>query len=384
MQDVWLPLIMGFLIGAVVVGGTVMYVRQDVLNRYSEAQTLSDSAAELLELLAPAGMVLNSKNAIVRVTGGALATGLIDSSKLIHRKLNDLVNMARKSELVEALETELPTKLGNGKLFIAARAKSIGGGNVLLIVDDRTESVRLEEVRKDFLTNISHELKTPIGAIALLAESLEGTLQDAKTSKKLVGNIRKETKRLSALVKDIIQLSRIASADAGAKSETVDLVEVVHDAIDRNSWRSERNSVPIRFSVPKGEFLVFGDSEMLAVAVKNLIENAIIYSPTDSPVTVSLKANERSIDIAVVDKGIGIVRTEQERIFERFYRVDGSRSRLTGGTGLGLSIVKQAAISHHGEIRVSSKPGAGSKFTLRLPVIAKKVAKQAKRKATRG
>lgn len=384
MQDVWFPLIMGFLVGAVVVGGTVMYIRQDVLNRYSEAQTLSDSAAELLELLAPAGMVLNSKNAIVRVTGGALATGLIDSSKLIHRKLNELVNRARRSDLVEALETELPTKLGDGKLFIAARAKAIGGGNVLLIVDDRTESVRLEEVRKDFLTNISHELKTPIGAIALLAESLEGTLQDTKTSKKLVGNIRKETKRLSALVKDIIQLSRIASADALAKSDTVDLNEVIHEAIDRNSWRSEKSAVAIKFTEPKGKHLVFGDSEMLTVAVKNLIENAIIYSPAESAVSVALKANETSIDVSVADKGIGITKAEQDRIFERFYRVDASRSRLTGGTGLGLSIVKQAAISHHGEIRVTSKPGSGSKFTLRLPVIGKKVAKQVKRKAARG
>lgn len=381
MNDIWLPLIMGFLVGAIVVGGSAMYIRQDVLERYSQAQSLSDSAAELLEVLAPAGMVLNSSNVIVRVTGGALATGLVDGRTLIHKKLNELVSAARETEEIQVLDAELPTKLKGTKLFISARAKSIGDGNVLLIVDDRTESFRLDEMRKDFMANISHELKTPIGAVGLLAEAMENSLDQPDVMAKLIKNISKEAKRLSALVKDIIQLSRIQSAATITSTDEVNLVDVVKDAIDRNSWRSEKNSIEVSFSSSKDKVLVYGDAEMLTVAVKNLVENAIIYSNQGDTVGVVIETSDDVAKILVKDSGIGIPKVEQARVFERFYRVDQSRSRETGGTGLGLSIVKHAAISHLGDVQLFSKPGVGSTFTLRLPTVAKKVVKQSKRKA---
>lgn len=384
MNDIWLPLIMGFLVGALVVGGSAMYIRQDVLERYSQAETLSDSAAELLEVLAPAGMVLNSSNVIVRVTGGALATGLVDGRKLIHRKLNELVVAARETNEIQVLDAELPTRLKGARLYISARAKSIGDGNVLLIVDDRTESYRLDEMRKDFMANISHELKTPIGAVGLLAEAMENSLDQPDVLAKLVKNIGKEAKRLSALVKDIIQLSRIQSAANVTSTDVVNLIDVVKDAIDRNSWRSEKSGIEVVFTSAKDKVQVYGDAEMLTVAVKNLVENAIIYSNKGDQVQVVIEAGDDIAKILVKDSGIGIPKEEQARVFERFYRVDQSRSRETGGTGLGLSIVKHAAISHLGDVRLFSKPGVGSTFTLRLPTVAKKVVKQSKRKADRG
>ena len=384
MNDIWLPLIMGFLVGAIVVGGSAMYIRQDVLERYSQAESLSDSAAELLEVLAPAGMVLNASNVIVRVTGGALASGLVDGRTLSHKKLNDLVSAARGTDEIQVLDDELQTRLKGAKLYISARAKSIGDGNVLLIVDDRTESYRLDKMRKDFMANISHELKTPIGAVGLLAEAMENSLDQPEVLAKLVKNIGKEAKRLSALVKDIIQLSRIQGSANVTSTEVVNLIDVVKDAIDRNSWRSEKTGIEVGFTAAEERVEVYGDAEMLTVAVKNLVENAIIYSNKGDVVQVVVESGDDVAKILVKDSGIGIPKDEQARVFERFYRVDQSRSRETGGTGLGLSIVKHAAMSHLGDVQLFSKPGVGSTFTLRLPSVAKKTVKQSKRKANRG
>ncbi|MFM5952110.1 MAG: sensor histidine kinase [Micrococcales bacterium] len=384
MNDIWLPLIMGFLVGAIVVGGSAMYIRQDVLERYSQAESLSDSAAELLEVLAPAGMVLNASNVIVRVTGGALASGLVDGRTLSHKKLNDLVSAARETDEIQVLDDELQTRLKGAKLYISARAKSIGDGNVLPSVDDRTESYRLDKMRKDFMANISHELKTPIGAVGLLAEAMENSLDQPEVLAKLVKNIGKEAKRLSALVKDIIQLSRIQGSANVTSTEVVNLIDVVKDAIDRNSWRSEKTGIEVGFTAAEERVEVYGDAEMLTVAVKNLVENAIIYSNKGDVVQVVVESGDDVAKILVKDSGIGIPKEEQARVFERFYRVDQSRSRETGGTGLGLSIVKHAAMSHLGDVQLFSKPGVGSTFTLRLPSVAKKTVKQSKRKANRG
>jgi two-component system sensor histidine kinase SenX3 len=291
--------------------------------------------------------------------------------------------MARETDEIQVLDAELPTKIKGSKLYISARAKSIGDGNVLLIVDDRTESFRLDEMRKDFMANISHELKTPIGAVGLLAEAMENSLEQPAVMAKLVKNIGKEAKRLSALVKDIIQLSRIQSAATITSTEIVNVIEVVKDAIDRNSWRSEKSEVEVVFTPLKDKVQVYGDAEMLTVAVKNLVENAIIYSNKGDrvEVVVDVDVDDDVAKILVKDTGIGIAKNEQARVFERFYRVDQSRSRETGGTGLGLSIVKHAAISHLGDVQLFSKPGVGSTFTLRLPTVARKVLKQSKRKA---
>ena len=342
---------------------------------------LSNSISEVLDVLGPSSLILNGTNYVAQATTTALALGLVNGRNLSHKKLLSLVSKARESQDAIQIDASLPTGRKDVKLFITARAKSIGDGNVLLIVEDRTESHRLDEMRKDFMANISHELKTPIGAVGLLAEAMENSLDQPEILAKLLRNIRKEAKRLSSLVQDIIQLSRIQGTSKIAISKHVNLISVVREAIDRNSWRSEKHNVAIEFESEKRNVDVIGDAEMLTVAVKNLIENAIIYSNAGSSVAVVIEVANGLAQIRVKDSGIGIGKEDLERVFERFYRADQSRSRETGGTGLGLSIVKHAALMHQGDVQLFSKPGIGSTFTIRLPMVDKKVLKLTRRKA---
>lgn len=380
--DAWLIFALGFGLGAVIVGGSVLRIRRNVLEKFEQAQSLSDGAAELLEVLSAAALVLNPANLAVRATQGALAFGLLQNRTLTSPDLVALVNKTRESNTIEALDAELTIGLSKDKVYITARAANIGEGNVLLIVDDRTESKRLDDTRRDFIANISHELKTPIGAISLLAEALADAADDPEAVAKFSKSLGKESKRLSGLIKDVIQLSRIQSAEVVTNAEIVDLSTVVMEAVDRNSFRAENRGLKISYDAPEG-IEVVGDPEMLTVAVKNLIENAIIYSDEGASVGVGLRSVDNVAEITVTDSGIGIANSEQGRIFERFYRVDPSRSRKTGGTGLGLAIVKHVALSHNGEVKLFSKTGVGSTFTLRIPRADKNiVVSESERKAT--
>jgi two-component system sensor histidine kinase SenX3 len=380
--DAWLIFALGFGLGAVIVGGAVLRIRRNVLEKFEQAQSLSDGAAELLEVLSAAALVLNPANLAVRATQGALAFGLLQNRSLTSADLVELVNKTRESNTIEALDTELTIGLSKDKVYITARAANIGEGNVLLIVDDRTEAKRLDDTRRDFIANISHELKTPIGAISLLAEALADAADDPEAVAKFSKSLGKESKRLSGLIKDVIQLSRIQSAEVVTNAEIVDLSTVVMEAVDRNSYRAENRGLKITYDAPEG-IEVVGDPEMLTVAVKNLIENAIIYSDEGASVGVGLRSVDNVAEITVTDSGIGIASAEQGRIFERFYRVDPSRSRKTGGTGLGLAIVKHVALSHNGEVKLFSKTGVGSTFTLRIPRADKNiVVSESERKAT--
>lgn len=377
----WLTLVVGLVVG---VSATILVQfrsRKKAKKAPPPRNQLSKSISEVLDVLGPSALILNGANYVSQATTTAVALGLVDGRSLAHKRLLTLVTKARESQEPIQVDASLPTGRKDVKLFITARAKAIGDGNVLLIVEDRTESHRLDEIRKDFMANISHELKTPIGAVGLLSEAMENSLDQPETLAKLLKNIRKEAKRLSSLVQDIIQLSRIQGTSKIDISKHVNLVSVVREAIDRNSWRSEKHDVAVEFETDKRIVEVIGDAEMLTVAVKNLIENAIIYSNPGSTVAVVIEVGESLAQIRVKDTGIGIGKEDLERVFERFYRADQSRSRETGGTGLGLSIVKHAALTHHGDVQLFSKPGIGSTFTLRLPMVDKKVLKLTRRKA---
>ena len=366
-----LPILLALAAGAIIGAGFVLLLTRD--NRKKQLETIEagraipEGALEILDLLTSAGVILNGSNTVVRATNGALALGLVQNRLLIHSELVRLVELVRGTGKNQSVEAELSTGLRGETIWVQARAARMENNNVMLLVEDRTEAKRLEETRRDFVANISHELKTPIGAIGLLAEALQGATDDPAMVTKFAGNLYRESRRLGSLVQEIIQLSRLQSAELSKTGELVDLESTVHESVERNQVIAEAKNINIEVDAPAG-IIVYGDHEMLTMAVKNLIENAILYSEPGSSVGIGLRALEGIAEIAVTDHGVGIAPEDQERIFERFYRVDPSRSRETGGTGLGLSIVKHVASNHRGEIKLFSQVGLGSTFTLRLPL----------------
>ena len=357
--------------GVIVGAGMVLVLTRDKRKKQLEAieaeRSIPEGAVEILDLLTNAGVILNGSNTVVRATNGALALGLVQNRLLIHSELVRLVELVRGTGKNHEIEAELSTGLRGETIWVQARAALIENNNVMLLVEDRTEAKRLEETRRDFVANISHELKTPIGAIGLLAEALQDATDDPAMVTKFAGNLYKEARRLGSLVQEIIQLSRLQSAELSKTGELVDLQGIVHESVERNQVIADAKNISLEVNAPSG-IVVYGDHEMLTMAVKNLIENAILYSGEDSTVGIGLRENAGVAEIAVTDHGVGIAPEDQERIFERFYRVDPSRSRETGGTGLGLSIVKHVAANHRGEVKLFSQLGLGSTFTLRLPL----------------
>jgi len=361
-----LAALVGFLVGAAAVWILCFQIWRVKMQKVIERQA-QDTVADLLDVLATAGLLLDSSNQVIRSTTGAEVLGLLNGRNLAQAELLDLVLVARATEKPAEAEIELSSGMQSGTTWVRARAAQLSDGNVLLTVADETESQRLEETRRDFVANISHELKTPIGAISLLSEALIDGADDQELVKKFSTDLFKESKRLASLVQDIIQLSRLQSADMLKTAVPVDLAGVIVDAVERNQVIADRKGIKISWDAPSGT-LVLGDSEMLTMAVKNLIENAILYSDEGAQVGVGLREDEGTAQISVTDSGVGIDPEHVDRIFERFYRADPSRSRSTGGTGLGLAIVKHVANNHRGDIQVFSKPGFGSTFTLLLPI----------------
>ncbi len=375
-------LVLAFSLGVLALARPLYIARRAAAIAPVEPVSIADGAAEILEALAEAGVVLGTQNKVLKATTAALAMGLVSGRAVVNYQLIDLISLARNTGAIQQAELEFDSGVQGAKpLFIRARAVSLGGETVLLIVEDRTEAKRLDETRRDFMANISHELKTPVGAIGLLAETISSSSDDPELVAKFSKRILKESKRLTALVQDVIQLSRIQASETVQSAELLNIDSVLREAIERNAFKAERRRVTINFEAEKG-LKIIGDEEMLAVAFKNIIENAIDYSPEGSHVAVTIEKEGAQVAVKVVDSGVGIAKEDLKRIFERFYRTDPARSRQTGGTGLGLSIVKHVITSHLGEIRVASKVGVGSTFTLLLPLADKKLV--AKKKVTNG
>lgn len=326
-------------------------------------------ASQLIDVVASAGVVLDQSNLVFRASPGAAQLGLVANGKLVHNVLNNLVDQARRKEQPIEIEDQIQTGLNRDQTWIHAKAVQFGDRYVMLLVDDLTEAKKLEDTRRDFVANVSHELKTPIGAISLLAEAITGAIDDPAAITKFAQSLQRESQRLASIVQDLIQLSRVQGANLSETIDLVDLGQVIADAVDRNQVLASQQKIRLVSEIDESVELR-GDYEMLVTAVRNLIENAIIYSEPGGQVGVGIKVNDEIVEISVTDSGIGIPESEQERIFERFYRVDPSRSRQTGGTGLGLAIVKHAASQHRGDIKIFSKVGVGSTFTLRLPLTA--------------
>jgi two-component system sensor histidine kinase SenX3 len=272
---------------------------------------------------------------------------------------------------VQDATMELPRgPIGAGTHDLLVRVSSIGDeGLIAILIFDDSEMRRLDSIRRDFVANISHELKTPIGALSILSEAVLDASNDPEAIAKFASRMQAEAKRLSNLVQEIINLSRLQDEDPLKNGKPVDISEVISEAVDQSRLNAEKRKITL-VADSESEAKIIGDRNQVTMAINNLIENAINYSPDGTRVAITLKEVDTIVEIAVSDQGIGIPEKDLERIFERFYRVDPARSRLTGGTGLGLSIVKHIATNHGGDVSLWSVEGAGSTFTIRFPLLA--------------
>jgi two-component system sensor histidine kinase SenX3 len=336
-------------------------------------------ASLVVEALDHGVIVVDRDERAVLVNPAARAMGILDVDTL---SFPGLVSIARKSiETGEHLtaSVDLPMgRLGREPIALSVTAVPLRGtaertSGVCLLLADVSEQRRLEAVRRDFVANVSHELKTPVGALTLLAEAIQDAAGEPEMVARFAARIQHEGLRLAKLVGELMELSRVQGADPMPGATEVDVRSVITEAIERTRLIAEQASISVTASCG-GNLRVRGNEAQLATAVANLVDNAIAYSGSGTRVAVAVRASrdEESrpcIDIAVTDQGIGIAEADRDRIFERFYRVDQARSRATGGTGLGLAIVKNIVSNHLGSVSVWSSVGAGSTFTIRLPRV---------------
>lgn len=359
---------LGVLVGAFAVGAFRWSERAQHAVPPQPEPELDDGLVRTLAVLRSAAVVLDAEDRVLRASPPAHALGLVRDGRLVHPAMRDLVDAVRRDGVIRDEEVDVPRgPVGAGRLLVQARVAQVTPEHVLLLAEDLTKQRRLEAIRRDFVVNVSHELKTPVGALSLLAETVQDAADDPEAVRRFTGRMQAEAQRLSALVHEIIELSRLQATGALEELAPVEVDDVVAEAVDRARTGADAKHVRLAAGGAAG-VSVFGDHNLLVTAVRNLLDNAVAYSPEGTQVAVGVKRRGDLVEIAVVDEGIGIDPADQERVFERFYRVDPARSRDTGGTGLGLSIVKHVAADHGGDVSVWSQPGRGSTFTLRLPV----------------
>ena len=353
-------LILGFLIG------------RRVQTAARQGSPDGGSAADLVQrvvLSSHNGVVLlNSFGEVVLANAAAVALGLVRGSRPDERagKAAEQVRATGEVVQVDLSPLDRGTRAGRGPTAVLGEVRPLGDGFTVIDASDESDAVRLEATRRDFVANVSHELKTPVGAMALLAEAVLDATDDPHEVRRFGTKIINEATRLGALVTELIALSRLQGAERLPELATVEVDEVVREALDRCRLAAESADIRITVDPPSG-LLLDGDATLLVTALSNLVDNAVSYSLPGSPVSVSRRLADGFVEIAVTDRGLGIAAEHQERVFERFFRIDQARSRATGGTGLGLAIVKHVAANHGGDVQLWSRPGTGSTFTLRVP-----------------
>jgi len=356
--------------GAIVAGGAVLawHISDRQQRRVTPAEEplVPPGVATVLSVLRSSAVVVDEADVVLKASAPAYALGLVRGHRLASDELAEVVRQVRRDG--EIRDTELVIeRRGAPARHVTARVAPLSPRLMLALVEDRTRERRVEAVRRDFVANVSHELKTPVGAIRLLSEAVTHASDDPEAVVRFASRMLTESDRLTALVQQIIELSRLQADDPLEAPSVVDLDDVVTAAVDTSKIDAESRGIRVHTRGTPG-LQVFGSQEQVTAAVTNLVANAIAYSEPDSSVVVGRKATEDgTVEVSVVDQGIGIPSHEIDRIFERFYRVDPARHRSTGGTGLGLSIVKHVAATHGGEVRVWSIEGQGSTFTLTLP-----------------
>lgn len=345
----------------------------DTLATDIEVMVVTPELKRALAQVGGAAAVIGPHDEVLHSTVSARSMNIVRGSRIIEETALGIVRESRQRSTELCRDIDVPgTATGRTAQHLTVRVGPLDAhGNIVLVVDDRAPLLRVEQTRRDFVANISHELKTPIGAIAILSEAVEGAADDPEAVRHFAGRLNKETARVSEMVSQIINLSRLQSDQPMMTPQQVDVCHVLADAVERNRELADSREVNL---VVKAEpdLEIQGDPAQLTDAVSNLIHNAIVYSNPRARVAVSSRlvhdVDGDRADIAVADNGIGITDEDQRRIFERFYRVDYARSRDNGGTGLGLSLVKHIAQAHGGSVDVWSKVGQGSTFTLSIPL----------------
>ncbi len=356
------------LLGAVLGGGTVLAFRLSERQMHPvelPEPALPPGVAAVLSVLRSSALVVDASDVVLKASAPAIAMGIVRGHEITEAELADLVQQVRRDGQIR--ETELlMQRPGMPPRHVTARVAPLSSQLVLALIEDRTRERRVESIRRDFVANVSHELKTPVGAIKLLSDAVIEAADDPEAVQRFAGRMQHESDRLSRLVQQIIELSRLQGDDPLDEPVAVEADKVIARAVDEHATDAQARGIELVQHGTHG-LVLLGNREQVAVAVSNLVANAVAYSPEGSSVVVSANRRDAAVDISVTDRGIGIPAEELDRIFERFYRVDPARHRSTGGTGLGLSVVKHVAASHGGEVRVWSVEGQGSTFTLTLP-----------------
>jgi len=324
-------------------------------------------ARRVLEVMHSAAVVLDPAGEVVLANPAARRMGVVRGGRVVVEDLHRLARAARRDGEARHAVVDTRGRLGREPIAVSAQvAPLVDSGYVALLLDDVTEGRRLEAVRRDFVANVSHELKTPVGALTLLAEAVQDAADDPEAIRRFAGRMQHEGTRLGRLVAELIELSRLQGAEPLPSPAVVDVDEIVAEAVDRTRLAAESAGIAV-VSGGQSRLRVRGNEGQLVTALVNLVDNAIAYSPTGTRVAVGTRRRDGYVEISVSDQGIGVAERDLERVFERFYRSDPARSRATGGTGLGLAIVKHIATNHGGGVSVWSVEGSGSTFTLRLP-----------------
>ncbi len=364
----------GYLAGSVL--RPYLTTRHSVRSQASAGLTMSQ-VLDLIVLASESGIaVVDQFHDVVLSNPRAEELGLVHNRLIEDRAWNAAQKVLADGNPVELdiSSTDARTTTSRDRMAVRCVARLLSQEDkrfVVLFADDDSEQVRMEATRRDFVANVSHELKTPVGAMSLLAEALLESADDPQSVRHFGGKVVVESKRLGNMVSELIALSRLQGAEKLPDLEVIDVDTVVNEALDRSKLAAENAGITVATDHPSG-LEVLGDQALLVTALANLIQNAIAYSPDGSPVSVSRALRNSCVAFAVTDRGIGIAKGDQERVFERFFRVDKARSRATGGTGLGLAIAKHVAANHNGTISLWSQPGTGSTFTLQIPAYFEK------------
>lgn len=325
---------------------------------------------ETLDQLDGAAFIVAPGEFLVFATEGIGRLGILRDGRIQSPELLAIIRVVRRTHEKQLGQIELPRgPIGEGKHELTVNVLPLTQDQlVLVLVSDESEAQRIHDIRRDFVANISHELKTPIGALSLLSEAVLGAKDEPDSVVKFATRMQSEAKRLTDLVQEIINLSRIQDSDPLQIAQEISVSYLIKEAIDQCQINAENRGVAITFH-EETQGKLWGDRDQLIMAIQNLIDNAINYSPENTKVVVTSKVHDNLVEISVTDQGIGIPESDLQRIFERFYRVDPARSRQTGGTGLGLSIVKHVAAKHGGDVKVWSAENVGSTFTLMMPLL---------------